>query len=69
MSQQKRRRSRGLVFTAEAWQKLLAKKQIWEHNHSSGKKCTLEDLSEITGLSYNTVLKVQERRQGVDKRS
>ncbi|NJL51161.1 MAG: AAA family ATPase [Hydrococcus sp. SU_1_0] len=36
---------------------------------SLAKNCTLEDLSEITGLSYNTVLKIQERRQGVDKRS
>ena len=69
MNKQKRKRSRGLVFSHRGWAKLVAKKQIWEDNHKSGKKCTLEDLSEITGLSYNTVLKIQERRQGVDKRS
>ena len=69
MTRQKRQRSRGLVFTARGWEKLVDKKQIWENSHKSGKKCTLEDLSEITGLSYNTVLKIQERRQGVDKRS
>jgi transcriptional regulator with XRE-family HTH domain len=69
MTTQKRRRSRGLTFSISGWQKIEAKKKIWENNHKSGKKCTLEDLSEITGLSYNTVLKIQERRQGVDKRS
>jgi hypothetical protein len=69
MKRQNQKRSRGVIFTVAGWQKLEAKKQIWENNHKSGKKCTLEDLSEITGLSYNTVLKIQERRQGVDKRS
>lgn len=65
----KQRRSRGLIFSAEGWQKLVTKKRIWEQNHKSGIKLTLEDLSEITGLSYNTVLKIQDRQQGVDKRS
>ena len=69
MSQGKRKRSRGLVFTSQGWQKLQTKKQVWENNYRDGKRCTLEDLSEITGLSYNTVLKIQERQQGVDKRS
>lgn len=69
MKRQNQKRSRGVVFTVSGWQRLEAQKQIWENRHKSGKKCTLEDLSEITGLSYNTVLKIQERRQGVDKRS
>lgn len=69
MKRQNQKRSRGVFFTVAGWQKLEAKKQIWENDRQSGKKCTLEDLSEITGLSYNTVLKIQERRQGVDKRS
>lgn len=69
MKRQNQKRSRGVIFTVSGWQKFEAKKQIWESHHKSGKKCTLEDLSEITGLSYNTVLKIQERRQGVDKRS
>jgi NB-ARC domain len=69
MALQKQQRSRGVTFSVSGWRKIEAKKQIWENHHKSGKKCTLEDLSEITGLSYNTVLKIQERRQGVDKRS
>ncbi|MEO0014664.1 MAG: hypothetical protein RLZZ535_3053 [Cyanobacteriota bacterium] len=69
MKRENQKRSRGVIFTVAGWQKLEAQKQIWENHHQSGKNCTLEDLSEITGLSYNTVLKIQERRQGVDKRS
>ena len=60
MKRQNQKRSRGVIFTVSGWQRLEAQKQIWEHRHKSGKKCTLEDLSEITGLSYNTVLKIQD---------
>ncbi|VEP12986.1 conserved hypothetical protein [Hyella patelloides LEGE 07179] len=69
MNRQKQKRSRGLIFTSEGWQKFQAKKQDWESENKSGIRCTLEELSELTGLAYNTVLKVVEREKGVDKRS
>lgn len=69
MNRQKQKRSRGLIFTAEGWQKFQTKKKNWERENKSGSKCTLEELSELTGLAYNTVLKIVERKRGVDKRS
>lgn len=69
MNQQKYKRSRGIVFTVEGWQKLQAKRKVWESENKSGTRCTLEELSELTGLAYNTVLKIVERQKGVDKRS
>lgn len=69
MNQSKKKRSRGLILTTEGWQKFQTKKQEWETSNKSGARCTLEDLSEITGLAYNTVLKILERKKGVDKRT
>lgn len=69
MNQSKKKRSRGLILTTKGWQKFQAKKQEWENNNKFGAKCTLEDLSEITALAYNTVLKILERKKGVDKRT
>lgn len=69
MSHLKQKRSRGLIFTALGWQKFQTKKQDWENKNKLGNKCTVEELSELTGLSYNTVLKILDRRKGVDKRS
>jgi hypothetical protein len=69
MNRQKQKRSRGLILTAEGWQKFQAKKLDWESRNKSDTRCTLEELSELTGLAYNTVLKVMERRKGIDKRT
>lgn len=69
MKKVKQKRIRGLIFSTEGWQKVHERKKRWEKKNKSGIKCTLEDLSEITGLAYNTVLKITERRRGVDKRS
>ena len=67
VSGKKQKRSRGLIFTNKGLQKL----QLTILSHASveknGKKYTLEELSEITGLAYNTVLKVLKRKKGVDK--
>ena len=69
LSQQKQKRSRGLVFTDEGLQKLHLTILSHEGTKKNGKKYTLEELSEITGLAYNTVLKVLKRKKGVDKRT
>ena len=67
--QQKQKRSRGLVFTDQGLKKLQSKMKSYENREKSGKKFTFEELSEITGLAYNTVFKVLKRKKGVDKRT
>ena len=69
MSEQKQKRSRGLIFTDKGLQKLQLITLSREGREKSGKKYTLEELSEITGLAYNTVFKVLKRQKGVDKRT
>lgn len=69
MSGQKQKRSRGLIFTNEGLQKLELAILSRESRENNGKKFTLEELSEITGLAYNTVFKVLKRKKGVDKQT
>jgi hypothetical protein len=69
MSGQKQKRSRGLIFTNKGLQKLELTILSRESREKNGKKYTLEELSEITGLAYNTVFKVLKRQKGVDKRT
>jgi hypothetical protein len=69
MSEQKQKRSRGLFFTDEGLQKLQLTIFSRESTEKNGKKYTLEELSEITGLAYNTVFKVLKRKKGVDKQT
>ena len=66
---QKQKRSRGLVFTEKGFRKLQSKMKSYENREKSGKKLTFEELSEITGLAYNTVFKVLKCKKGVDKRT
>ena len=69
MVQQRQKRYRGLVFTDQGFQKLQSKMKSYENKEKSGGKFTFEELSEITGLAYNTVFKVLKREKGVDKRT
>lgn len=69
MSRQKQKRSRGLIFTDKGLQKLQSTISLHESRNQLRKKPTYEELSEITGLAYNTVFKVLKRKKGVDKRT
>ena len=69
MVEQRQKRCRGLVFTDRGFQKLRSKMKSYEDQEKSGGKFTFEELSEITGLAYNTVFKVLKREKGVDKRT
>lgn len=69
MSNQKRRRQRGVIISPEGWQKLQDARSQREREYKSGSKYTLEELSELTGLTYNTVAKILASKEGVDKRS
>ncbi|MEL6495127.1 MAG: NB-ARC domain-containing protein, partial [Cyanobacteria bacterium J06623_7] len=69
MSQSKRKRSRGVILTATGWEKLLEARQLKEAKSNYGEEYTYEQISELTLLDVNTVRRILNRKNGVDKRS
>ena len=69
MGRQKSRRQRGLVLTRTGWQKLQDAKLEWEISNNHGYRCTLEELSNLAGITPVTLRKVLARDEGVDKRT
>jgi WD40 repeat protein len=69
MNTQKQKRQRGVVLTPEGLQKLQEARRSSELEENFGKRYTLEQLSERTELDINTVKKVLDCQQGVDKRT
>jgi WD40 repeat protein len=69
MSQSKRKRHRGVVLTPNGLSKLQAAKLESEQQKNYSEKYTYEQISELTSLDLNTIKKVLEGKQGVDKRS
>ncbi|OUL31549.1 hypothetical protein BV372_20125 [Nostoc sp. T09] len=65
----KTRRYRGVILTAQGWNKLQAAKIQAEFNENAGERFTLEELNERMGLSLNTISKVLGRSEPVDKQS
>jgi transcriptional regulator with XRE-family HTH domain len=65
----KTKRYRGVILTAQGWDKLQAAKTQVEFNENAGDRFTLEELNERTGLSLNTIAKVLGRSEPVDKQS
>ncbi len=63
------RRRRGIILTAQGWEKLMQAKSDAEYEYNSGKRYTLEALSELTGLDTNTLSKVWSQSTPVDKRT
>lgn len=62
-------RVRGVILSPQGWQKLQAAKQQAEADETWGKHFTQEDLSDRTGLSLNTLIRIFKREQGVDRQS
>ena len=56
-----RKRSHGLIFTEQKFQKLQLRIKVCENREKSGVKLAFGKLSEITGLAYNTVFKLVSR--------
>lgn len=65
----KTRRYRGVILSAQGWDKLQAAKTQAEFNENAGDRFTLEELNERMGLSRNTISKVLGRSEPVDKQS
>jgi hypothetical protein len=64
-----KRRSRGFILTEPGLKKLLKAKEDQEWNNNNGNRYTLEELSEITGLSVDTLMKIFAAETKVDKSS
>ncbi len=69
MQLQKAKRYRGVILTDRGWEEFQAAKVRAELAENAGDRFTLEELSEHTGLSLNTIAKVLGRNEPVDKQS
>ncbi len=63
------KRKRGVILTSFGWQKLQQKKTQAESEENFGKRYTLEDLSERTGLAIDTLVKIWKCEVKVDKQT
>ena len=64
---QQPRRKRGIILSVQGWQRLEAAKQWSEVQENAGRPYTLDELSERTNISPNTLSKVQRRKTPVDR--
>ncbi|HEY9641405.1 MAG TPA: NB-ARC domain-containing protein, partial [Coleofasciculaceae cyanobacterium] len=69
MPPQKPKRYRGVILSAQGWNKLQAAKTLAEVNENAGDRFTLEELNERMGLSLHTIAKILGRSEPVDKQS
>lgn len=67
--QKKHKRKRGVILTTQGLQKLQVAKSQAEIDDNSGKRYTLEAMSERTSLSVDTLMKIIKCELGVDKQS
>jgi transcriptional regulator with XRE-family HTH domain len=68
-SRQPAKRKRGIILSAKGWQRLQAAEQRSTNQTNSGKPYTLQELSERTGLSPNTLARVRSRKVPVDQQT
>lgn len=61
------RRKRGVVLSSQGWQRLQAAELLSAMRDNLGNPYTLEQLSERTGLSVNTLIKSRRRQKPVDQ--
>ncbi|WP_264326759.1 AAA-like domain-containing protein [Romeriopsis navalis] len=61
------KRKRGVLLSARGWQRLQAAEQRSSEAGSGSKSYTLQELSDLTGLSANTLARVRGRKIAVDQ--
>lgn len=61
------RRKRGVILSAYGWQRLQAAELLAAMRDNGGKPYTLEQLTDRTHLSINTLIKVRRREKPVDQ--
>jgi transcriptional regulator with XRE-family HTH domain len=59
-------RRRGVILSAQGWQRLQSAESLSSIRYNQGKAYTLEQLNQITGLSSNTLTKLRRRKEPVD---
>ena len=69
MSKLKQRRKRGVVLSFLGLEKLQKARLKSEYDENFGERYTYEKVSEISNLDINTIKKVLNAKEGVDKRS
>ncbi|HHP7229902.1 MAG TPA: AAA-like domain-containing protein [Xenococcaceae cyanobacterium] len=65
----KSKRKRGVILSSEGWQRLKSAQTNSEMAVNGGIPYTLEDLNELTGLSFHTLTKVRRRQTPVDRQT
>lgn len=63
------KRKRGIVLSPRGWQRLQAAEQRSTNQDNLGKPYTLQELSDRTGLSPNTLARVRSRKVAVDQQT
>ena len=63
------KRKRGVILTLSGWQRLQIAKHKFESEKNFGNPYTLEELTEWTHLSPNTLTKIHNRKVAVDRQS
>lgn len=63
------KRRRGVLLSARGWQRLQAAEQRASESGSDKKSYTLQELSDLTGLSANTLARVRGRKIAVDQQT
>jgi transcriptional regulator with XRE-family HTH domain len=63
------KRKRGIILSTKGWQRLQAAEQRSISQHNFGKPYTLQELSDRTGLSPNTLARVRSRKVAVDQQT
>lgn len=69
MNLPKQRRKRGVKLTLHGWKKLQIAKGEREDRENCGRRYTYEDLSELSGLSVDTLNKIFSSSNAVDRQS
>lgn len=67
ISETSQKRRRGVILSAQGWQRLQAAKQLSAARDNAGNPYTLEQLSDRSGLSIKTLTKVRRREHPVDQ--
>lgn len=68
-SRQPAKRKRGIILSTRGWQRLQAAEQRSTNQHNFGKPYTLQELSDRTALSPNTLARVRSRKVAVDQQT
>jgi transcriptional regulator with XRE-family HTH domain len=63
------KRKRGIILSSKGWKRLQAAEQRSVSQSNFGKPHTLQELSDRTGLSPNTLARVRSRRVAVDQQT